>query len=236
MYKNTACTLNGKHTYRDYGLYVTNISPVSPPEVRREVITIPGRNGEIDLTEALTGYPIYGNREITLELGGKKRPEEWWGFMSRFLNEIHGRRVRVIFDDEQNYYYVGRAVVESDYERGNWIGRFTVTISAEPYKYSVTGTDEKWLWDPFSFVDGVVREYAEIPVKGTLDYTIVGSQMPVIPVFTASTDMTVQFEGETYNLKQGSNTIYDIVLKNQEYHLIFKGNGTVTISYKAGRL
>ena len=63
MYKNTACTLNGKHTYRDYGLYVTNISPVSPPEVRREVITIPGRNGEIDLTEALTGYPIYGNRE-----------------------------------------------------------------------------------------------------------------------------------------------------------------------------
>ena len=142
--------------------------------------------------------------------------------MSRFLNEIHGRRVRVIFDDEQNYYYVGRAVVESDYERGNWIGRFTVTISAEPYKYSVTGTDEKWLWDPFSFVDGVVREYAEIPVKGTLDYTIVGSQMPVIPVFTASTDMTVQFEGETYNLKQGSNTIYDIVLKNQEYHLIFK--------------
>ena len=70
MYPNYAATLNGKHTYTDYGLYVTNTNPVEPPEVKAEYIEVPGRNGQIDLTEALTGYTVYNNRQIVLELGG----------------------------------------------------------------------------------------------------------------------------------------------------------------------
>ena len=236
MYPNYAATLNGKHTYTDYGLYVTNNDPVEPPEVKAEYIEIPGRNGQIDLTEALTGYTVYNNRQIVLELGGKKRSQDWPGFMSNFLNELHGQSVTVIFDNDPSYYYVGRATVESDYEKGNEIARFTLTINAEPYKYSNQSTTEPWLWDPFSFVDGVIRYYNQIQVDGTAQIQVLGSEMPVIPVFTTSAAMQVQFNGKTYDLTAGNNKIYDIVLMNQAYTLTFTGTGTVSINYKAGRL
>lgn len=236
MYPNYAATLNGKHTYTDYGLYVTNNDPVEPPEVKAEYVEIPGRNGQIDLTEALTGYTVYNNRQIVLELGGKKRSQDWPGFMSNFLNELHGQSVTVIFDNDPSYYYVGRATVESDYEKGNEIARFTLTINAEPYKYSNQSTTEPWLWDPFSFVDGVIRYYNQIQVNGTAQIRVIGSEMPVIPIFTASAAMQVQFDGKTYDLTAGNNKIYDIVLMNQAYTLTFTGTGTVSINYKAGRL
>lgn len=236
MYENNAVTINGKHTFFDYGLYVTNNNPVAPPEPKTQYIQIPGRNGDIDLTDALTGYTIYNNRTITLVLGGKKNPNHWGSFISKFLNEIHGKKVKVVFDDNKDYYYIGRAVVKADYTRGNEVATFTVEINAEPYKYNMLSTTEPWKWDPFSFVDGVIRNYANVSVQGSLVYKIIGSEMPVIPIIEVSAPMQVYFEGNSYALNSGKNKIYDIVLMNREYDLVFTGNGTVSVSYRTGRL
>lgn len=236
MFPNYAAKINGKHTYNDYGLYVTNSNPIEPPEVRAEYITVPGRSGNIDLTQALTGYAVYGNRTISLRLGGKKEAASWPAFISDFLNEVHGKQVEVIFDNDPNYYYFGRAIVEADYQKGNEVATFTLTINAEPYKYGIQSTAEPWLWDPFSFVNGVIRYYNQITVSGTKTVKVIGSEMPVIPVFIASEQISVSFEGKSYTLKQGENKIYDIVLRNQEYEMVFTGNGTVSINYKSGRL
>lgn len=231
-----ACTINGKHTYRDYGLYVTNTNPVAPPAVRTQTITLPGRNGDLDLTDALTGYPIYGNRQLTIGLGGKKEPRAWPGFISDFLNEIHGRRVKIIFDNDPEYYYEGRATVQSDYERGNYIATFTLQVNADPYKYAINSSAEPWLWDPFSLVDGIIRNYGSITVSGETTVTVVGSPMPTIPIITASAAMTVQFGGQTYQLSTGANRISNILLMDGEYQMTFTGDGTVSIDFRAGRL
>lgn len=236
MFDNNSVTLNGKHTYYDYGLYVTNTNPVAPPTPKTQYIEIPGRNGDLDLTEALTGYTVYNNRTITLKLGGKKNPELWTIFRRMFLNEIHGKTVKVVFDDEPEFYYVGRATVNADWTQMNTIASFTVTINAEPYKYSLTSTIEPWFWDSFSFIDGVIQEYADLKVNGILCHTVVGSEMPVIPEFITSGGLQVEIEGKTYELPEGVNKIYDIVLMNQEYELTFTGTGTVSISYRRGRL
>ena len=236
MFKNSSATINGKHTYADYGLYVTNNNPVSPPQVKVQSIEVPGINGNWDLTEGLTGYTVYGNRTLTFEFGGKKRAKEWPGFLSQFLNELHGKRVEVIFDDDPQYYYAGRATVEADYERGNEVARFTMTVDAEPYKYDILSTTDPWLWDSFSFVDGVIRQYSQIEVKGSGVVNVVGSPMPTIPIITASTPMQVEFKGNTYALKAGTNKNYDIVLMNEVYLLTFTGTGTVSIEYHSGRL
>src|SRR5699024_8115291 len=119
VYNNYACTINGKHTYYHYGLYVTNTAPIAPPEVRTQYIEVPGRNGNLDLTDVLTGRPVYGDRKITLEMGGKKPAGEWPGFFSRFLADVHGKKVEIVFDNDPGCYYVGRAIVSGAYERGN---------------------------------------------------------------------------------------------------------------------
>lgn len=236
MFENNSATLNGKHTYYDYGLYVTNTNPVAPPTPKTQYIQIPGRNGDLDLTEALTGYTVYNNRTITLKLGGKKNPELWPTFRRVFMNEIHGKIVKVIFDDEKEYYYIGRATVNADWNQQHTIASFTVTINAEPYKYSITSTVEPWEWDSFSFIDGVIQEYADLQVSGTLNYTVVGSEMPVIPEFIVTGNLSVKYEGISYDLTQGVNKIYDIVFLDREYELTFTGTGTVSISYRRGRL
>lgn len=236
MFQNSACTLNGKHTFYDYGLYVGNTMPVAPPTVRKQMIEVPGRNGDIDLTEALTGYTVYNNRQITLQLGGKKNPRIWHSFMSSFLNEIHGKTVRVIFDDDPEFYFIGRAEVQGDAVKGNEVCTFTVIIDAEPYKYSLHDTSEPWLWDPFSFVDGVIRTYSNIQVSGTKTVTLINELMPVIPIITASAAMTVRFNGKNYSLSAGVNKIYDISLGPGENTLIFTGSGTVSIKFRPGRL
>lgn len=236
MFQNNSATINDKHTFYDYGLYVTNTNPVSPPKPRTQSIIIPGRNGNLDITEDLTGYTIYENRTITLKMGGKKKAELWPSFMSTILNDIHGKMVKIVFDEEKDYYYIGRATVNSDYNRVGQIGTFTVTVDAEPYKYSTVDSMESWKWDSFSFVDGVIQSYSNLAVTGTLEFTISGSEMPVIPEFIASGEMSVEFEGKTYQLNAGKNKIYDIVIFNKEYQIKFTGNGTVAVSYRKGRL
>ena len=56
------------------------------------------------------------------------------------------------------------------------------------------------------------------------------------PIIIASNAMTVDFEGSIYNVKQGSQVMYDIILKEGSNILIFEGNGTVSINYVGGSL
>lgn len=235
MFRNEACTINGKHTYRDYGLYVANSMPVSPPVVRRQTVEVPGRNGDVDLTEALTGYPLYDNRQITLVLNGKKPHKDWPKFISSFLNEVHGKKVRVIFDNDPNYYYEGRAEVEAEITRGEEVCSFQVIVDVAPYKLRTDETDG-WIWDTFSFEDGEIIDYSEIAISGETEVKVQVEAMPVIPVITASAAMTVEYRGKTYSLTAGENKVYGITLMQGENELTFTGTGTVGIRYRNGRL
>ena len=100
----------------------------------------------------------------------------------------------------------------------------------------MTATDEDWLWDPFDFEEGVIREYGNQAVDGTLALTVVGSPMPVVPKIIVSADMQVAFGGESYRLKSGENYLPDIEIKEGEHVPIFTGHGTVTVSYRGGSL
>ena len=73
-------------------------------------------------------------------------------------------------------------------------------------------------------------------MNGSLSLTVPGTQRWVIPEIMVSAAMTLSYEGKDYDLKQGTNKIYDIVIKEGENMLMFTGTGTVTISYRGGIL
>lgn len=56
--------IDDKHTERDWGLIWTDVK-IESPEEQRKYITIPGRDGVLDLTEALKNGVRYGNRSVT---------------------------------------------------------------------------------------------------------------------------------------------------------------------------
>ena len=151
------------------------------------------------------------------------------------MNNFHGKKVKIIFDDDPAYYWIGRASV-SGYETAWTLGKITITASVEPYKYEINSSYEDWLWDPLDFIYGVIREYQNIKVDGTLKYTVIGSAMPVILEIESDAAMQVIFGDKTYNIKKGFNKIYGIEIVNGENILTFKGTGTITIRYRGGSL
>ena len=54
-------------TYETWHLIPTSRPVINPPEVKTKYVEIPGANGKLDLTESLTGYPLYDSRTGSIE-------------------------------------------------------------------------------------------------------------------------------------------------------------------------
>lgn len=223
-----------KHSIDDWGLWLTKKS-ISPPEVQTNYIEVPQRDGKIDLSESLTGLVKYYNRTIELELKFKDEIGNYSTRFSEIQNYCHGKRMQIIFDDDLDNFYIGRINVERN-EVAEKIGVIVIKAECEPYKYDITSSDEMWLWDPFDFEDGVINEFIDVPVSGTETVVLLAKRQVTYPTISVNTPMTVEFDGNVYNLKVGENKMYDILLPEGENTLIFRGYGTVTIRYRGGSL
>jgi hypothetical protein len=109
-------------------------------------------------------------------------------------------------------------------------------VDAEPFKYDVLSSAVNWEWDIFDFESGIINETGELIVNGETTVSLICRQKRMFPTFTASSAMTVIYDGEVFNLSAGSQKMYDIFLVEGNNELTFKGNGTVSIDYIGGSL
>ena len=116
------------------------------------------------------------------------------------------------------------------------MSEIVISGTFEPYKYDLQSSLDDWLWDSFSFADGIIREYKNIAVDGVLTIIIPGREMHAVPVIQSSAAMSVSYKGKSYALSAGSNKIYGISLGPGENQLLFSGTGIVTIEYRGGSL
>lgn len=226
-------TIEGKHT-SEFGLKLVSFNIPLPP-VNEEMIEVPGMSGALDATESATGYPTYGTRSGLLFVF--KLYADWIDFeiiKSQIAEWIHGKKVKVILDSDPAYYYVCR--LSLDTKKTNKINS-TITISgcADPLKYEITASDEDWMWDPFSFEDGVIRELSGVEITPTNNtVTIFAGDYSVSPTFkvTESLDLAVVHEGYSYPLPVGETKIPCIRVGNEDVTLTFSGQGKLSISYR----
>lgn len=150
-----------KNTWEDWHLVPSSRpTPVMPTQKTR-YLDIPGLNGALDISNALTGYPIYNNREGSFEFyvmndypfktSDGTTIASWNELYSEIANYIHGKTMRMILEDDPTYYYIGRFFMK---QWTSSVPRSTITIdyNVEPYKWSVfESADPNWLWDPFNF-------------------------------------------------------------------------------------
>lgn len=228
------------HTLDDWQLALGNNNYIGEPEMETTYIQIPGRNGLIDASEAITGRRVFKKRPLAFELGGKNPRLNWDGIISKMRNEIHGRVCRITLDNDRAYYWRGRVFLE-DFDRFRELGTFTLSVpNADPYKYSLTTSAEPWLWDPFNFETGIITYIGAVTVSGTETITIPAGYMPTAPeivVSDLSGTLTLDYGGQTYTLTTGTNKIPSILVGGSaDVELTFTGDAKVQIVYRSGSL
>lgn len=120
----------------DYGLAISNTDYIGTPVTDVYMVDIPG-GGQLDLSTALTGEPVYKSRDINLEVGfTKPANKSFKTFVSDLRNKWHGQRVCISFDDDSEWYYVGRLSIE-DFESTRDLAKFNIKIVCDPYKYKI---------------------------------------------------------------------------------------------------
>lgn len=222
-----------KHTFDDFGLRIISIN-IDLPDVKENKIKLSGADGYVDMTDYFGAK--YENRKITITCDMEdKTYERWTSAVSQVSNYVHGKKRKLVFDWDSGFYYVGRGKCKPDKDNRVY-SDMKLTFDCEPYKYEFTATDEDWLWDPFDFETGIIREYANMTVSERLEFVALGSPMPVIPEFIASASMQVVFAGVTYEIKPGTNYFLDIEIKEGDNAMTFIGTGIVTVKYRGGSL
>jgi hypothetical protein len=223
-----------KHTHDDFGLILSS-KVISPPTVQTKLVTVPLRDGAIDLTEAVSDVPRYNDRIITMTFSVLDPMNTWTDKVSEIQNYMHGKRLNIIFDDDLAFYYVGRVTVDKWSSNKN-IGTLVIKAEVEPFKYTVESSAVDWEWDVFDFESGIINETGQLIVNGSTTINLICRQKRVFPTITASSSMTVTYNGETHNLRSGSQKLYDMFLVEGNNELTFTGNGTVSIDYIGGSL
>lgn len=238
-----SATFGNKNSWTDWHLISSSKVVIPPPNVRIKRIEIPGVHGSIDLSNILTGYPTYENRSGTLEYILEPGYSDTNTVGSEIMQYLHGRSMNLYLDDDPGFYYTGTFYVKQLRADAKVTG-VSIEYSLYPFKHEIITSDEDWLWDPFNFETGVIRSWDSLTVDGSLQLTVEDCAEPVLPVFTVSSAMTLthvyyKLDGtqvsKEYALASG-RSMPGLTLRPGQNTLTFTGNGTVTISFRGGRL
>ena len=245
-------TFGDKNTWDDWKILPTERPVFAPPKPKTTYIDIPGGNGALDLSESLTGYPIYENRTGSFKFRVMNGYVKWHERYTEIMEHLHGRSMKAILADDPDYFYNGRFTVDS-WESGDTWSLITIGYTVEPYKWSVISSIDNWLWDPFDFENGIIRDgtFSNIDINSPTDWVskaFLGSlfgSAPTSPTFVVSNSdgLSVRFVNSvlgidrTVYLIDGKNVIPDFIFYGQNiYTLMFKGVGKVSIDFRVGRL
>lgn len=204
------------------GLWTLTGWAFSNPVVKESFVEVPGYNGYLDLSTALTdGEPYYGSRsfEATFESSEGTRLEREER-ISRMINKLDGWRFNITLPDDNMHYISGRVRVERLY---NDLAHASVRVTAicDPWRYNTTET-----------VVGLIATTTEQTVA-----LINNGRRSVVPT------IKVQGGSVLLKVKVGTNmksTAYDageyatgdIYLKTGSFPLTYSGTGQIILTYR----
>ena len=201
-----------KHSSDDWGLILSPVE-IPYPEPKTRYVEIDGGNGSIDLTETF-GKIYYKDRtfSITFECSDRLRYDSQLQEIAAFL---HGREVKCTFYFDQEYYYKGR-ITFNKYTSSKSLGEMTFSIVVDPYKYK----------------RNVTIAINKISTKKIVVYK--NDRMEVTPIFKADSPMTFEFKGNLYSLSTHETIFADVEFKEGDNVIVWRGNGTVSVTYQEG--
>ena len=235
---------NSYHTYRNWGLIMTSPDPIGDPELETSYIEVMGRSNLLDWSEALTGEPVFKRRPINMDFAINGNPEEWTSKVSKIRNLIEGRQVKIIFDDDTSFYWLGRIQTKGT-DRLARLGKMHMYAYCDAYKKEKASSQEKLKWDDMNFLTDCLRYLGTIQITeaGTVTIPHGISNRGVVPTITvtelggSSLTMHSNRPNKNYTLISGKNRFPELkVCGAYDVTLTFSGDAKVAIDYRGESL
>lgn len=193
---------------------------LTPAEYRSQFVTVPGRDGDLDLSTALTdGAPKYGNRTltVTLERSDLTR-EEREVAINTMVNWLDGWRLDIRLPDDPGHYLVGRVHVAKDYNDPAHAS-VTVTAVCEPWRYSNNET-------VVSLTAGAEAQPARLTNSGRR--TVV----PSIEITGDAAQILLVYGSYSWALGPGTYQLPDLVVPQGGVEITYSGAGEISFTYR----
>lgn len=234
------------NTWDSWHIVPTTRPLVNPPEVVKDYVEIAGADGALDFTETLTGKPVFKNREGSWEFIVLNDYQNWVDLYNLLLTKIHGREFDIVLEDEPDYVYHGRLVL-NEWKSEEHNSKITIDYVIDPYKKRSSTYVDDWKWNDLTCnTDAYTVFYGSFLVSGTryrnfwnpLEYS-------VSLKLTSTSELTMQriAINKTYT-ELGKQIIVPVgeiefsdnifLLSSGPNPVVFKGNGVVTASYFKG--
>lgn len=170
------------HTRDDFHLIPVKKPVVQPPSEKVLTLDIPGMSGQVDLSHANTGYPVFYEREGSWEFYSDLDWNQIWDAYDRMKSELlrqcRDEAVKVILDDEPTFYYLGKVWAGAKPTSTNQQTKFTLNYRFYPFKYLAKPLENDWLWDDFSFETDLAPQKLGDIVLAAADTTTTPIRLP----------------------------------------------------------
>lgn len=115
----------------DWGLFVAKFY-FPDAKIKENKVNVPGRNGVIDLSSELTGDVAFNNVNGKIDFIILRNSNFDYHY---FKNKYHGMRIKIMSDQETDFYRIGRLTITDDNQQ-DVLKKISMNIDADPFKYS----------------------------------------------------------------------------------------------------
>ena len=207
---------DGLHSYDEWGLILTE-KELKSPDIKTYTVELEGSNGILDFTDFF-GAVKYDNRQLSFKfIVPKIEPDGFLYLYSVVQDSLHGKKMKVILDDDPSWFYYGRVSI-NEWKSNKGIGEIVIEVDAEPFKQNISETS-------------VTRT-----VSGSAGITLENDKMPVVPTITTNAEMLLDVGSFNEIFPAGTFQVPEIELGEGSNYIYVEGTGTITFRYRKGRL
>lgn len=205
----------------DFGMFCSSMV-ITPPVPRRNIVEVPGMNGALDLSSAITPYITYGERTITLTFYMIDYQRNWPDRYPEILAAIHGQRHHVVMKDDPEWYWDAYCQIDEILTQKRY-GTVTITLTVQPYKRK--NVETKYSAECTSGVEKTIY--------------MANNRMEAAPTLIfENAGQLVSWNGAVLerDYAAGSYTPPDLMVVEGANTVVVNTSGTFTVTYREGKL
>ena len=230
MIKYYGISKDGKHSYNDFGLWITKKN-IGIPSKNKIMVTVPFANGEYDFSN-IYGEATYGERQLEYTFGIVENSKEELNIKKiealQWLSS--GNEKTKIYDDAIPGFYFFAECIETEFNESGLTGELKAKFTAYPFKIGskIEGSD---LWDDYCILD--VFQLTKFNVEGELEVSIINQSIhSVSPEVVCDFNMEILKDNVKYTFPIGTTkeSLFSFLPGTNKFKI--KGTGAVQFNFR----